>query len=156
MTTSTAASVEQLAATTSAHSTGGMEMAGPRFLYMSYGCTTPLYRWRLVGANNRPIANGWGSHDSLAACEASVRDLRDRVIAGQADRVADLGSGLWSWRFEVDGKRVAVSARSYHRQRECTYNADAFIAAVPIATASTTVLVLPHRTLGLIRSVVAS
>ncbi len=120
-------------------------MAGPRFLYMLHGSTTPLYGWRLVGANNRPLAYGWDDHDSLAACEASLQDLRDHVIAGGATLVADLSSGLWSWRFEVAGARLAVSARGYHRRRECTYSADAFIAAVPLATAAATVLVLPHR-----------
>lgn len=127
-------------------------MARPRFLFLS-GCSWATgsaadrrgqlwYSWRLVSANNRPLATSWGDFSSLPDCHQAVDLLTQRLHEGDPGLVADMTNGLWSWRFEIPGQRLALSARNYQRQRECRYNADAFLAAVPLATASTHVLTL--------------
>ncbi|PZG08647.1 hypothetical protein C1I95_29815 [Micromonospora craterilacus] len=42
-------------------------------------------------------------------------------------------TGQWIWRLELNGRIVAVSSRSYLRARECTYNLERFLEAVPQA-----------------------
>jgi hypothetical protein len=42
-------------------------------------------------------------------------------------------SGQWVWRADLDGATVFTSSRSYLRARECHYNLDRFLEAVPAA-----------------------
>lgn len=86
-----------------------------------------------MAPNNRPLGQGAGRYESYAACLAAVHRLR----AGSArltDTVAPVEStGQWSWRVALDADVVAVSSRSYLRMRECAYNLERFVQAVPEA-----------------------
>jgi hypothetical protein len=89
--------------------------------------------WRLLGRNNRELGRSPGTFRSITACLVSIDDLKRRV--GSATRLlsVDVEDGRWLWRLEVDGTVVAVSARSYQRQRECVYSLDQFLAGVACA-----------------------
>jgi hypothetical protein len=129
-------------------------MACARFLFLSgtswaTGSASdrrgePWYSWRLVGANNRPLASSAAVHPSLAECQLRVRGLVADLATGRVRLLADLDTGLWSWCFDVDEEVAAVSARSYQRQRECRDNGIGFLAAVPGAQHGTQVQVLPR------------
>ena len=126
-------------------------MARPRFLFVSgpsglgFGSSgRPWYSWRLVGANNRPLASSRTTFLSLMECRQSVETLQGSAVEGTIGLVADVTNGLWCWRYDVGGDTVAVSARSYQRQRECRYSADAFLAAVTLAVCSAELIMLPR------------
>ncbi|MFJ6196620.1 hypothetical protein [Micromonospora sp. NPDC092111] len=89
--------------------------------------------WMLVSPNNRALGRGYGVHDSYAGCRAAVLALRDggprcRPLVSNVDR-----TGQWTWRILLDDRPVAVSSRSYLRTRECGYNLERFLEAVPTA-----------------------
>ena len=89
--------------------------------------------WVLVSPNNRPLGRGTTYHELYAACRDSVEHLK-----ANAGRVVPVETtvertGQWSWRIELDGAPVAVSSRSYLRARECAYNLERFLDAVPTA-----------------------
>ncbi|WBB65477.1 hypothetical protein [Micromonospora sp. WMMD812] len=89
--------------------------------------------WMLVSPNNRPLGRGAVYHDIYARCRESVLDLQanvDRIVALEGTVPA---SGHWSWRIELDDMAVALSSRSYLRARECTYNLERFLEALPLA-----------------------
>ncbi|MEU6342098.1 hypothetical protein ABZ883_14285 [Streptomyces sp. NPDC046977] len=59
--------------------------------------------------------------------------LRENVGQVRAQlAMADAGS-TWTWRVALGGKDVAVSGRTYQRQRECQQNLGLFLAAVTVA-----------------------
>ncbi|WP_146605897.1 hypothetical protein [Micromonospora craterilacus] len=89
--------------------------------------------WMLVSPNNRQLGRSAIYHDVYADCRQSVLDLQKNV-----DQVVPLEgtvemTGQWIWRLELNGRIVAVSSRSYLRARECTYNLERFLEAVPQA-----------------------
>lgn len=89
--------------------------------------------WMLVSPNNRPLGRGTTYHETYSSCRQSVLDLQancDRVKP--VETTVEL-TGQWSWRIELDGEPVAVSSRSYLRARECSYNLERFLEAVPKA-----------------------
>lgn len=89
--------------------------------------------WMLVSPNNRPLGRGTTYHATYGACRQSVLDLQancERVKP--VETTVDL-TGQWTWRIDLDGEPVAVSSRSYLRARECTYNLERFLEAVPSA-----------------------
>ena len=87
--------------------------------------------WRLLGGNNRELGRSAQVHSSQTILEEI-----DRVQAA-ADRLSIVVSksqtGKWYWAASGDGRRLALSARTYGRQRECRYNAEQFLRALPIA-----------------------
>ncbi|MFF5172681.1 hypothetical protein ACFY3U_08615 [Micromonospora sp. NPDC000089] len=89
--------------------------------------------WMLVSPNNRALGRGYGMHDSYAACRNAVLALREdhlrcHPLVSNVDR-----TGQWSWRVDLDDRPVAVSSRSYLRTRECSYNLERFLEALPAA-----------------------
>jgi hypothetical protein len=63
-------------------------------------------------------------------CRAAVERVRRYAAELVPVVVADAGTGMWSWRLELDGVPVAVAARPYHRQREGKYNLTRFLSAL--------------------------
>ncbi|MGN9911045.1 hypothetical protein ACTMTJ_26155 [Phytohabitans sp. LJ34] len=89
--------------------------------------------WMLVSPNNRPLGRGTTYHATYGACRQSVLDLQANYErAKPVETTVDL-TGQWTWRIDLDGEPVAVSSRSYLRARECTYNLERFLEAVPSA-----------------------
>jgi hypothetical protein len=89
--------------------------------------------WMLVSPNNRPLGRSTKPFPTYGACVEAVRHL-----AAQHDRVKPSAStveptGQWAWRIALDGDTVAMSSRSYLRVRECNYNLERFLEALPSA-----------------------
>ncbi|MFF2850661.1 hypothetical protein ACFVT5_30670 [Streptomyces sp. NPDC058001] len=130
-------------------------MNHPRFLFLPRaGAATTVAAapvvsvgWRLLGANNRGLGQGWDSQPGLAACRAAVETLREGVARTRPVLAVSETSGLWVWRLELDGHRVAVSSRSYQRQRECQYSLTNFLRAVPEARVTPGLVALGGRRL---------
>ena len=123
-------------------------MAGPRFLFVcSYAGKTvglPVHPdtpgkydhvgWRLLGANNRELGRSPVWYPDVETCREAVRTLKREIGAVTSAITASARpGGAWSWRLAVSGTPVAVAGRPYHRQRECAYNLNHFVAAVPDA-----------------------
>ena len=87
--------------------------------------------WRLLGGNNRELGRSARVH----AAEAVIAEI-DRVQSA-FDRlsivVSKTQTGKWYWAASDGGERLAMSARTYGRQRECRYNAEQFLRALPLA-----------------------
>jgi hypothetical protein len=125
-------------------------VAGPRFLFVcsneggtrARSVTTlhaaPKFHhfdhvaWRLLGANNRELGRSPIWYPDVESCREAVRALK-REIGGLTSALMSVPQpgGAWSWRLAVSGTPVAVAGRPYHRQRECAYNLNHFVAAVP-------------------------
>ena len=90
--------------------------------------------WRLLGGNNRELGRSPVWYPDVDSCREAVRSLK-REIGGVTSAItaAARPGGAWSWRLAVSGTPVAVAGRHYHRQRECAYNLNHFVAAVPDA-----------------------
>ncbi|MCF3131479.1 hypothetical protein [Streptomyces olivochromogenes] len=58
-----------------------------------------------------------------------IEDVRSVLV------MADI-AGAWTWRVQLDGRDVAMAGRAYQRHRECQYNLNQFLAAVPVAQLS--------------------
>lgn len=122
-------------------------MADPRFLISArsvdprparrddagWGVPVPVPTvWRLLGANNRELGRSATPYVDARACRAGVTLLR-RQLAQLTPVVWSDPRGRWLWRLDLDGRPVAVAARSYLRQRESHYNLELFLASVPVA-----------------------
>ncbi|NUR58282.1 MAG: hypothetical protein HOV87_06245 [Catenulispora sp.] len=88
--------------------------------------------WRLVGANNRELGRAPG--EAEAACCVAVADLRAKLPAASARVKVAAPSSSWTWLVECEGEVLAVSGRTYLRQRECQYSLWQFLAAAAVAT----------------------
>ena len=121
-------------------------MAGARFLFVcSYAGKTaglPVHSdapakcdhvgWRLLGANNRELGRSPVWYPDVESCRDAVRTLKREIGAVTSAITANARpGGAWSWRLAVSGTPVAIAGRPYHRQRECAYNLNHFVAAVP-------------------------
>lgn len=106
-------------------------VAGWRFAPGAALIDTTSVGWRLLGANNRELGRG------VATFSVGVAREHVRFLQSAADRLSTIvtsgPTGKWLWTASLDGEPVAVSSRSYHRHRECVYNARHFTAAVAIA-----------------------
>lgn len=89
--------------------------------------------WMLVSPNNRQLGRGEEGWPTYAECWAAVVRLRDEHRRADAVALTDEFTGQWAWRLDLDNETVAVSSRSYLRARECSYNLERFLAAVPLA-----------------------
>ncbi|MFD9868244.1 hypothetical protein ACFXI8_13800 [Streptomyces niveus] len=103
--------------------------------------------WRLVGPNNRGLGQSWRSHPDQEACRAAVRGLREGLTRARPLIAITESSGLWTWRLDLDGERVAVSVRPYQRQRECHYSLENFFRSVPHAPMAAGLVSTPARRL---------
>jgi hypothetical protein len=93
--------------------------------------------WRLLGANNRELGRSPLWYGDLDSCREAVRLLKREIdTVTSAITAVALPGGAWSWRLAANGRPIAIAGRPYHRQRECAYNLDHFVAAVPMARIS--------------------
>jgi hypothetical protein len=89
--------------------------------------------WILVSPNNRPLGLGMKYHEAYVDCRESVVVLKaNHTRLNPVESTVEL-TGQWTWRVELDGVDVAKSSRSYLRARECQYNLQRFLEAVPNA-----------------------
>ena len=86
--------------------------------------------WRLLSANNRELGRGLADFRDEESCRQAVLRLRADLDRAVAVMRRDQPTSMWGWRLDVDGQPVALSARSYRRQRECLYNLAQFRAGV--------------------------
>ncbi|MFU8870454.1 hypothetical protein [Micromonospora sp. SL4-19] len=89
--------------------------------------------WMLVSPNNRALGRGAGVHRSYADCRDAVLMLREggprcHPLLSNVEE-----TGQWTWRVELDDRQVAGASRSYLRMRECSYNLERFLEALPAA-----------------------
>jgi hypothetical protein len=89
--------------------------------------------WILVSPNNRPLGRGTTYHETYGECRQAVLDLQANAERVMPMEMTVERTGQWTWRIDLDGATVAVSSRSYLRARECTYNLERFVAALPNA-----------------------
>jgi len=109
------------------------------------GDQTGWVGWRLLGGNNRELGRSAVVYPDLAACRAAVERLQAQEEAAEVAVAAEPASGQWWWRLDLAGRAVAVSARSYHRQRECLYNLRQFRAAIRVAGSGPNIVVLSRE-----------
>jgi len=91
------------------------------------------FGWRLAAANNRELGRSASVFADLDSCRASVARLASSIDSTVPTTTIDDKTGLRAWQLSLDGELVAVSARRYHRQRECLYSLAHFLEAVRIA-----------------------
>ncbi|MDW5324447.1 hypothetical protein [Plantactinospora sp. KLBMP9567] len=109
------------------------------FLAMSAGSGTRVDEaaeeviWMLVSPNNRKLGRGEVGYRTYVECWAAVKRLREQHHRASALALTDEFTGQWAWRLDLDGETVAISSRSYLRARECNYNLERFLAAIPLA-----------------------
>lgn len=90
--------------------------------------------WRLLGANNRELGRGLRSMpvpDVGAEIQLVLACAEQLLIV-----VRPTSTGNWLWRAHRNGVALAMSSRSYPRQRECHYSAMQFLRALPLADMS--------------------
>ncbi|MET7419528.1 hypothetical protein [Dactylosporangium sp. NPDC005555] len=97
------------------------------------GTAAEATTWMLVSPNNRPLGRAARTFDTYGACRDAVLSLRDGFAGVRSTVAAVESNGQWVWRAEVDGTTVGMSSRSYLRARECHYNLERFLEAVPAA-----------------------
>lgn len=97
------------------------------------GAVTEATTWMLVSPNNRPLGRAARTFETYGACRDAVLQLRAEFAAVRSTVAAAESNGQWVWRAEVDGTTVGMSSRSYLRARECHYNLERFLEAVPAA-----------------------
>lgn len=90
--------------------------------------------WRLLGPNNREIGRSAQAYTDAPTAKAGIGFLRRQLDHLEA-RVGCDQSGAWTWRLDLDGRPVAIAARSYQRRREAAFNLAQFLAAAPVARA---------------------
>jgi hypothetical protein len=90
-------------------------------------------RWLLVSSNNRPLGRGERAFESASECRDAIRHLCRNHARAHGNVTAEGASGHWVWKVAVDDNTIAVSSRTYLRQRECAYSLDRFMEAVPTA-----------------------
>ena len=88
--------------------------------------------WRLLGGNNHELGRGGVLHPDDETCVTALLRLRTLDVVDAA--IVAIRRDAWWWQIDVDGERLATSARGYQRQRECRYNLDHFLAELPTAT----------------------
>lgn len=100
--------------------------------------------WRLTGANHRELGRSVEIFPNVRAVLLSINHLRAAADRLQRVVAASPKDARWTWRVADDGTTLATSSRAYSRNRECLYNLQTFLAALPIADVSDA---LPHRRL---------
>ena len=78
--------------------------------------------WRLLSANNRELGRGPVGYSDEESCRAAVLRLRESIEDTVTVMCREQPTAMWGWRLTLGGEPVALSARSYRRQRECLYN----------------------------------
>ena len=95
--------------------------------------TASWVAWRLLGRNNHELGRSAVVFPTPAHLLQDLVDLAAAADALVASVHADGAQAEWRWRLQVEGRTVAVSSRTYLRQRECHYSASMFRQALPDA-----------------------
>ena len=90
------------------------------------------FSWRLLSGNNRELGRGASAYETEIGCLAAITRVQTRSDVTSSS-IGARSSGQWWWQLELDGERIAVAGRVYQRQRECRYNLDQFLIALPEA-----------------------
>ncbi|HEY5455188.1 MAG TPA: hypothetical protein VIJ96_06950 [Acidothermaceae bacterium] len=101
------------------------------------------FAWRLLSANNRELGRSYSTFPDTSACAHAVAVLRTRIRDAEPSIVAGLRTGWWHWEVSVDGAAIAISARSFTRQRECEHNLEQFLAGINVVRADLTAVAEP-------------
>jgi hypothetical protein len=91
------------------------------------------YAWRVSGANHRELGRGMTVHPDLAGVLRAIVELRDGLDRAVLSYITAPAGAHWTWRLVIDSQSIAMSSRTYFRQRECAYAAAAFMEAVRAA-----------------------
>lgn len=97
--------------------------------------------WRLTGGNHRELGRSVSVFPSAVAVFGAIHRLREACESLQGIVAASPRDARWTWRVSLDGGLVAISSRAYARNRECLYNLETFLAALPDADVSEAI---PH------------
>ena len=123
-------------------------MSRSRFIFLSTlvqtgaGQASDGLFWLLISPNSRQLGRGYMVYQSYHGCRTAASLLRQQLAQAKASTAADEVTGQLVWRVDLDGVTVAVSSRSYLRMRECQYNLDRFLEAVPQAVVAEGVRVI--------------
>lgn len=101
--------------------------------------------WRLVAGNNHGLGRAANPCPDVQHCLAEVELLRRRLDSVEAVVLQSGAGSGWTWQVRLDDRLVAVSSRSYQRQREGRYNLDQFLAAILLTGASGGLAVAPRQ-----------
>jgi uncharacterized protein YegP (UPF0339 family) len=110
----------------------------PRFVYLSASTGADVIAghrigrvgWRVLAANNRPLARSPEIYPSLALCRDAVALLHRRRGDLGPTVLFDSGAGTWSWSLHLSNRPVAVCAHPYLRRIECTRAMQQFLGCV--------------------------
>jgi hypothetical protein len=91
--------------------------------------------WRLLSANNRELGRSYSTFAESAGCAESVALLRAGIDTADVAIVAGFRTGLWHWEVSVNATPIAISPRSFTRQRDCEHNLEQFLAGVNVVRA---------------------
>ena len=97
------------------------------------GASALEFSWRLLGSNNRELGRGSVSHPSLPEVLASIEHVRSGLDPEDVVHLRGAHTDGWNWVLRTQGRDLVHSARTFRRERESVYNADAFLAALPVA-----------------------
>jgi len=90
------------------------------------------FAWRLLSANNRELGRSYTTFPDPPACTEAVAVLRTRIGDAEPAIVAGLRTGWWHWEVSIAGIAIAISPRSFTRQRECEHNLEQFMVGVNV------------------------
>jgi hypothetical protein len=102
------------------------------------------YGWRLIGANNRELGRSPRTYEGLAGARAMARLVRESSADLTIVLLNQDTDGTWAWQAQFADAAVAVSGRSYLRQRECQYNYQQFVVGLASAAESLSPLLRPR------------
>jgi hypothetical protein len=123
-------------------------VAPPRFLFVAlHGApgdsavivpaqsrgSEPSYGWRLLGSNNRELGRSASALVTLDDVVDDVELLRRDLDLMELTSTRGPANGGWTWSLDRESGPAARSARAFHRERECRYSAEQFLAGVPAA-----------------------
>jgi hypothetical protein len=100
----------------------------PRFVYLSDEnpgrpaqslAVVGSVAWRILAANNRPLARSVRPFPSLAECVESAIAVKDGLATATKTVAFDPVIGLWRWQLSLGESPVATCVHSYRRRVEC-------------------------------------
>lgn len=139
-------------------------MLSPRFMFLATSMPGPggsgrsvaVHLWRLVAGNNRVLGCGPVTYPDDEASRAAVARLLRDLPSAVPEPGLQSRPGRWRWQLvlptpldaapdlDAPQRLLAVSGRSYERQRSSRDNVEQFLAAAPVATVSTALVVRPR------------
>jgi hypothetical protein len=86
--------------------------------------------WRLLSANNRELGRGPVDFRDEETCREAVLRLTVNIEEAVTVMCREQPTAMWGWRLTLGSEPVALSGRSYRRERECLYNLAQFRSGV--------------------------